>query len=46
MILGSFQDSFSDVLMDRNRNLMESSEIIKNFLALKDMEKGGLNEIP
>jgi hypothetical protein len=38
MRTGSPRDSLWDVLKDRNRNLIESNEIIKNFVALKDKE--------
>jgi hypothetical protein len=45
MRTGSFPDSFLDVLKKGNGNLIESNEITKNFMALKDKEKGGIKGI-
>jgi hypothetical protein len=42
MRTGSFQDSFLDVLKDGNGNL---NEIIKDFVAFKDKEKGGIKGV-
>jgi hypothetical protein len=38
---GGLQDSLFDVLNDSNGNLMESNEIIKNFVAIGDKEMDG-----
>jgi hypothetical protein len=43
---GSLKDSFWEVLKHRNRNLIESNEIIPNFVALEGYgEGGGLKEL-
>jgi hypothetical protein len=37
---GSLEDSFLEVLKHRNRNLIESKEIIMNVVALKGLGEG------
>jgi hypothetical protein len=45
MRTGSFRDSFLDVSKDGNGNLIESNKIIKNSVAFKDKEKGGIKGV-
>jgi hypothetical protein len=40
---GKLQDSLLVVLKDSNGNLIESNEITKNFVALKEKGEEGIN---